>query len=412
MIFSKKSHHQVILSVFLFFCVFFVPIHGFTVGVEKKGKEKKIFRNAKEEEKYYMSLKNFAKIIHLVQKFYVEEVPSHKLIEGAIKGMLNSLDSHSSFLPPNMLSYLENETSGSFGGLGIAVIIKDNHLIVLSPIEGSPAWKAGIKAGDQITKINGKTTKGLSLIEAVDVLRGRKNSTVKITILRKEEVKTFKIRRSRIKIVPVRYAYLDKNFVYIRIKSFTKDTTKYVRKEFKKHRKKHKEIAGLILDLRDNPGGLLDQAVQVSDLFLEKGTIVSITGRDKSSQKVSYAKKEGTLGLFPVAVLINGSSASASEIVAAALQENNRATVLGEKSFGKGSVQTILKLNDGSGLKMTIALYYTPKGNSIHHRGVQPDIVLKNIEENKKEIRKKDPKGDLQVQEAIKHLKLKVEGGA
>ena len=390
---SSQQIHKVTLSLLCFFYIFLAPTYGLTT--QKKAKEQ-----ATEEEKHYMSLKNFAKIIHLIQKFYVKEVPSHELIKGGIKGMLNSLDSHSSFLTPNMLNYLENETSGSFGGLGIAVIIKDNHLVVLSPIEGSPAWKAGIKTGDQIIKINNKETKGLSLIEAMDILRGKKNSTVKITILRKEKIKKFKVRRSHIKIIPVRYTYIEKNFAYIRIKSFTKDTTKYLRKEIQKHQKKYKEIAGLILDLRNNPGGLLDQAVQVSDLFLEKGTIVSITGRNKSNQKTSYAKKEGTFGLFPIAILINNSSASASEIVAAALQENNRATVLGEKSFGKGSVQTILKLNDGSGLKMTIALYYTPKGNSIHHRGVQPDIVLKKSKQQQDKLSK-----DAQVEEAIKHLK-------
>ena len=395
MIYSKQIYKTLFFTLFLS-VLLLLPICSF--ASEKKEKEVNAKKQT-QEDKHYMSLKNFTKIIHLIQKFYVKEVPSHDLVKGAIKGMLNSLDSHSSFLSPKMLGYLQDETSGRFGGLGIAVVIKNNHLTVLSPIDGSPAWKAGIKAGDRITKIDNKETKNLTLMEAVDVLRGKKNSTVKITILRKEEVKAFQIRRSYIKIKPVRYTYLDNHFAYIRIKSFTRDTAKHLRKEIQKHQKKYKKMAGLVLDLRNNPGGLLDQAVQVSDLFLEKGTIVSIIGRDKENKKISYAKKDGTVAFFPMAILINSYSASASEIVAAALQENDRAIVLGEKSFGKGSVQTLLKLDDGSGLKMTIALYYTPKGNSIHNRGVQPDIVLKSSKQD-------SPDKDLQVEQTINYLKV------
>ncbi len=330
----------------------------------------------------YTELQIFAKVLNIVQKYYVDEVDTKKLLQGAIKGMLSELDPHTNYLAPQIYKEFESETSGEFGGLGIEITIQNGYLTVISPIEDTPAWKAGIKAGDRIVEINGESTKGLSLAEAANLMRGKRGSPVKLKVRREgdDEPKLFAIKRGRVKVKSVKYTDLDSGYAYIRLTSFIENSGKDFGKAIKKHIAKHKKVSGLIIDLRRNPGGLLDQAVQISDLFLDKGVIVSTIGRNKKEKEVIFAKKSGAYSNFPIIVLINEFSASASEILAGALQDNKRALVMGRRSFGKGSVQSVVKLGDGSGLKMTVARYYTPNGISIQAQGIQPDIVVEDID--------------------------------
>ncbi len=333
-------------------------------------------------EERYADLQNFAKVLNLIQQYYVEEVDTRKLIYGGIKGMLRELDPHTNFLPPDIFKEFENETAGEFGGLGIEISVQNGILTIISPIEDTPAYEAGIKPGDKVVAVDGKSTKGLSLVEAAQLMRGKRGSKVVLTIVRdnEEDPKDYSIMRGNVKIKSVKYTDMEDGYAYVKITSFIENTSKDLEKALADHTKKNKEIRGLILDLRRNPGGLLDQAVKVSDLFLESGVIVSTIGRNKSEKEVVSAKKEGTLPAFPLIVLINEYSASASEIVAGALQDNKRALILGEKSFGKGSVQSVVKLGDGSGLKLTVARYYTPSGVSIQAEGIKPDVVVENID--------------------------------
>ena len=336
----------------------------------------------------YVDLQLFAKVLNLVQEYYVEEVDTKKLIYGGVRGMLRELDPHTSFLPPDIYKEFESETSGEFGGLGIEITVKSGVLTIISPIEDTPAWKAGLKPGDKIVSINGESTKGLSLPEAAKRMKGKNGSVVKLGIYRDgfEEPKVFPIKRGIVKIRSVKYTDLENGYAYMRVTSFIENTYRDLKKYIKRHKKKHKQIKGMIIDLRQNPGGLLDQAIRASDLFLSKGKIVSTKGRDRKDKKgtyeseVVYAKKSGTLEDFPLIILIDEYSASASEILAGALQDNKRALIMGQKSFGKGSVQSVVKLGDGSGLKLTVARYYTPKGVSIQAEGIEPDVQLQKID--------------------------------
>ena len=330
----------------------------------------------------YQDLQLFAKVLNLVQQYYVEEVDTKKLIYGGVKGMLRELDPHTNFLPPDIFAEFESETSGEFGGLGVEITVQDGILTVISPIEDTPAWKAGIKAGDKIVEINGESTKGLSLAEASQKMRGKKSGKVVLGIFREgfDRPKTFAIERATIKIKSAKYTDLDDGYAYVKLTSFIENSAGDISKIFKDHGKKYQNIRGLILDVRKNPGGLLDQAVQISDMFLDDGTIVSTIGRNMKEKEVIHAKKAGTLPYFPIIVLIDEYSASASEILAGALQDNHRAVIMGQKSFGKGSVQSVVKLGDGSGLKLTVARYYTPKGRSIQALGIEPDITVEDID--------------------------------
>ncbi len=366
----------------------------------------------------YGELQNFSKVLNLVEKYYVEKVDLKKLIYGGIKGMLAELDPHTNFLPPEIFKEFENETSGEFGGLGVEISVEDGVLTVISPIEDTPAWKAGIKARDKIVEIDGVATKGLSLVEAAQKMRGKKGSKVTLGVMRKGEDKPLKIVivRGVVKIKSVKMTDLEEGYLYIRLTSFIDSTLNDLNKYIHQHKKKHKNFRGILIDLRHNPGGLLEQAVQISDLFLEKGVIVSTIGRDEKKKDVFYAKKEGTLTGFPIIVLIDGSSASASEIVAGALGDNKRALIVGHRSFGKGSVQQVVKLGDGSGLKMTVARYYTPNGVSIQAEGIRPDIELESVDTEafKKAIvrsrvrREKDIQGHLLSSKEKKELESKV----
>ncbi|MFZ2632254.1 MAG: S41 family peptidase [Desulfosalsimonadaceae bacterium] len=327
----------------------------------------------------YEGLKLFSDVIAEIENSYVEPVKTKDLIEKAIQGMVSSLDPHSAFLPPEAFDDLQSETKGEFGGLGIVITMRDNQLTVISPIEGTPAYKAGILAQDIIVKIDGESTKEMMLWEAVKKLRGEPGSTVEISIYRQgaTEVMDLKLVRAVIPMDSVRALTLKPGYGYLWVTNFRENTVDEVEKALKKLEAESSPLKGLVLDLRDNPGGLLDQAVKVSDVFLEQGAIVSIRGRDEKQMEEYTARADNRAGNYPMVILINGGTASASEIVAGALQDNKRALVIGTTSFGKGSVQTVRPLRDGYALKYTIARYYTPSGKSIQAEGIQPDLVVK-----------------------------------
>ncbi|MCZ6801083.1 MAG: S41 family peptidase [Nitrospirae bacterium] len=324
----------------------------------------------------YEELQVFTEVLHQIQKHYVEETKTKDLVQGALRGMLAGLDPHSSFMTTDMFKEMQVETKGEFGGLGIQIGIKDRRLTVIAPIEDTPAFAAGIQSGDTIIKVDETLTKDLTLMEAVHHMRGPRGTSVELTVIREgvDEPLVFTITRDIIKIQSVRSKLLEGNVGYVRLSQFQEASSKDLTKELDKLTAK--DIQGLILDLRNNPGGLLSAAVGVSEQFLEAGRlVVSIQGRNKKN--IEYrAGANSKHYQYPMIVLINHGSASASEIVAAAMQDWGKAVVIGTTSFGKGSVQTILPLSDGSGLRLTTAKYYTPKGKSIHSIGVQPDIVI------------------------------------
>lgn len=325
----------------------------------------------------YEELKTFSEVLTQIQKHYVEEVKPKDLIQGAIRGMLSTLDPHSAFMTPDMYKEIQVETKGEFGGVGIQIGIKDNRLAVIAPIEGTPAQRAGIKAGDFITKVNEETTKNLTLMDAVQKMRGPKGTKVNVTIEREgvSEPLVFTLVRDIIKIESVKAKVLETTIGYIRLTQFQESTAKDLGRALKQFREQ--KLQSTILDLRNNPGGLLTAAVEVSEQFLGPGKlIVYIKGRDgRKDEYLSRSKDQ--LEDNPMIVLVNEGSASASEIVAGALQDWGRAVIVGATTFGKGSVQTILPLSDGSGLRLTTAKYYTPKGRSIQSTGITPDIVVK-----------------------------------
>lgn len=328
----------------------------------------------------YRNIDIFTEVLRQIEKNYVEPQDSKKLIYGAIKGMVRGLDPHSSFMTKEEHQELMTETRGSFSGVGIEITIKDNVLTVVSPIEDTPAYKAGIMAGDKIIKIEGKSTKDMTMLDAVKNIRGPKGTKVKLTIRRKGEKSPleFSITRDVIPLKSVRRRRLTPEIGYVRISNFRSNTATDLSSTLEEMEKGSK-LKGLILDLRNNPGGLLVQAVEVSDLFLDSGLIVSTKGRNSSQNIKSTAHKNKTSRDYPIIVLVNGGTASAAEIVAGALQDNKRALVLGTRSFGKGSVQTILPLSDGSGLRLTTARYFTPSGKSIQLSGIAPDIEMEYL---------------------------------
>jgi len=359
--------------------------------------------------KTYEKLKVFTDCLELVTKNYVEDVKTEDLITGAIEGMLNSLDPHSAYLDPDMYRELRVETKGSFGGLGMEIAIKDRILTVIAPIEDTPASRAGIHAGDKILKINEESTKGLSLMECVKRLRGPKGTKVTITIIREGFTETHDITivRDIIKIQSVKFKTLEKGYGLLRISQFQEKTIGDARRALEALQRENPEggLSGLILDLRNNPGGLLDQAVEVSDLFLDSGVIVTIKGRDAEEKTAFNAHKEGTMPPWPIVVLVNQGSASASEIVTGALQDYGRAVIMGSKTFGKGSVQTIIPLDDGSGIRLTTARYYTPKNRSIHEQGIEPDIPLPTVAKAPFKAAEEAPKTDPDLGRALEQLK-------
>ncbi len=335
-------------------------------------------KKAKEPDTYEM-LNLFGEVMERAKASYVEEVTDKKLIESAINGMLTSLDPHSSYLDTDDFSYMSEQTKGKFGGLGIEVTMDNGLVLVVSPIDDTPAYKAGIKAGDYITHIDGETVIGMNLNDAVSKMRGKIGTKVKLSIRRANE-KPFDVtlKREEIKIQSVKTEIKNDDVLYIRISSFAEENDKEIAKAVSNAKKKLKDkLAGIVIDVRNNPGGLLDQAVTVSDLFLDKGEIVSTRSRNEEDT-VKYTAEQGDIAKnLPIVVIINEGSASASEILAGALQDHHRAIVIGEKSFGKGSVQTVIPLGEYGAMRITTARYYTPSGRSIQAKGIEPDIVVK-----------------------------------
>jgi carboxyl-terminal processing protease len=325
-------------------------------------------------------LKVFAQALATVEEHYAEPKTVKDLVYGAIQGAVSTLDPHSSFMTPEEFKELQIETKGKFSGIGIEITLKDRILTVVSPIEGTPAYQAGIKAGDQIVKINGTPTKNITLMEAVKLIRGAKGSKVTLSINREgfTQPKDYAITREIIPIRSVKARILDGGIGYVRVTNFQDQTDADLHGYLKKMRQRLQPFKGLVLDLRNDPGGLLDQAVRVSDEFLKSGLIVYTEGRSRQQNMRFYAREggEAKLGNIPMVVLINEGSASASEIVAGALKDQKRAVIVGTKSFGKGSVQTIIPLEDGSALRLTTALYYTPSGITINEKGIVPDVVV------------------------------------
>lgn len=333
--------------------------------------------NEQQETDTYRNLETFANILNLLQQHYVDEIKSNDVIIGAINGMLVSLDPHSSYMSSEDFKELQEETKGSFSGIGIEITIRDGVLTVVSPIEGTPAYRQGLQAGDQIIRINGQLTKNMTLMNAVKLLRGDRGDEVTISIHRKglQGLQDIVLVRDVIPVHSVKFMEIEPGLLYIRITNFQSTTTRDFRKALQKAEKKH-QVNGLILDLRNNPGGLLDQAVKVSDIFIDNGIIVSTKGRNPDEDMIFKAHRGTGRYVFPMIVLVNGGSASASEIVAGALQDQGRAIIVGTQTFGKGSVQTIVPLPDGAGLRLTTARYYTPSGDSIQATGITPDMVV------------------------------------
>lgn len=326
----------------------------------------------------YENVEAFANVLTLVQKHYVDDVTTKQLIDGAINGMLVSLDAHSAYLTPDLYKELQVDTRGSFGGLGIEITLRNGILTVVSPIEDTPAFRSGVKPGDQIIKIENEYTKDMTLLEAVKRMRGPKGTKIALTI-RRENVPDWielTLTREVIHIRSVKYRPLEKGYGYLRITQFQERTSNDAESAIEALQKETGGLQGVVLDLRNNPGGLLTQAVKVSDLFLDSGVVVYTEGRLENQRQKFFAHKQDARGEFPMVVLVNGGSASASEIVAGALQDHRRALVLGTQTFGKGSVQTILPLEGDAAIRLTTARYYTPNGRSIQATGITPDIIM------------------------------------
>ncbi len=337
----------------------------------------------------YAEMKKFSDVMNAVRKYYVEEKTDKELLEGALEGMLSNLDPHSTYMNKEKFGRMMEDTSGEFGGLGIEVSKTDGGILIVSPIEDTPADRAGLTGGDIIIKIDDVISRDLSVSDAVKLMRGKPGTSIQLSIFRESEGRTFnvKIKRAIVQVASVKTDILAPGYAYLRVTQFQEHSAEQLKKKLAEIRKQSGgKIYGAVLDLRNNPGGLLDQAIEISDLFLNDGGIVSTKSRVGNNTQ-SNASKGDALEGAPLIVLINGGSASASEIVAGALQDNKRAVLMGTRSFGKGSVQRIIPLNDGSAFKLTTALYYTPSGRSIQATGIDPDVEVKavriKIEEDK-----------------------------
>ena len=350
-------------------------------------------------EALYKKIDLFAEVLDKIKKEYVDKVDQSELIDDAINGALQSLDPYSAYMNPEFFDSMQTDTRGEFGGLGIEVGMEAGVVKVISPIDGTPASKAGIKAGDYIIKINGTQVQGKSLMEAVKLMRGPVGSSIELTIRRKGKKKAFvkTIKREIIEVKSVEAKIIEKKIGYLRLKAFNENSSKQLIKKISDFEKDNKPL-GYILDLRNNPGGLLTQAIQVTDFFLDEGEILSTRGRKMTENRRFFAKKGDKVKGKPLIVLINNGSASASEIVAGALKDHKRAIILGSPTYGKGSVQSIIPLNNGGGIRITISKYYLPSGKSISEVGVKPDIFV----DDEADDFKIDTKTDSQLNYALK----------
>ncbi|MBN2140696.1 MAG: S41 family peptidase [Desulfovibrionaceae bacterium] len=330
-----------------------------------------------EKDSHFEALRRFSQVLDMVETHYVKDISRQELIEDSIKGMLEQLDPHSSYLSADDFKEIQLSTKGEFSGIGIEISLDNGRLVVVSPIEDTPAYKAGIEAGDIIFEIDGTSTQDITLMDAVKKIRGPNGTPVVLSILHKDSQKPEEVTvvRGTIPIVSVKSRELEDGYLYLRLTRFNDNTTPNMRKAIDDYAK-DKKLKGIVLDLRNNPGGLLEQAVSVSDVFLPGGLVVYIQGKHKEQRKDFPAHKNTDDVTAPIVTLINSGSASASEIVAGALQDHKRSLLLGEKTFGKGSVQTVIPLSDGAGIKLTTALYYTPNGRSIQAEGIVPDLAI------------------------------------
>lgn len=391
----KSTRKICFITTFLIF-LFLVPRFSFSLS-----------------DKIYKELDVFTRIIDILDKQYVDNIDEHELIQGAINGMLTSLDPHTVYLPADLYKDFQSDTTGKFGGIGIEITLKEGILTVVTPLQDSPAFIAGVKSGDRIIKIDGELTKGMSLMDAVHKMRGPKGKKVTITVWREgfTETKNFTMTREIIRMQSVKYELQDGGYGYVQVASFQEHTADSLRKTLKgMEEESGAGLKGIILDLRDNPGGLLTEAVKLADIFMSRGLIVITRGRDKDVE-TKKAKKNSPYEKLPVVVLVNQGSASAAEIVAGALQDSRRAKILGLPSFGKGSVQTLMELGNNEAVKITIARYYTPNGKSIEGKGIKPDIALgmPQLDKDfpKKEGGERPDLRDYQKQKALQYLKTR-----
>jgi carboxyl-terminal processing protease len=356
----------------------------------------------------FEQLELFNKVLHLIETQYYRPVSTEKLIEGALKGMLETLDPHSAFMNREFFEKMQNDTLGEFGGLGLEVTQRDGVIYIVTPIDDTPAFRAGIRPRDRLVEINHEPIVGMTLEQVIEKMRGKVGEKINLGLLRdgEEGVKYFSLKRELIKVKPVKFELMSDSFAYVRLTQFQKRSAESIEEALKKMRGKAKggELSGIILDLRSNPGGLLDQAVDVSSLFLKEGIVVTTESRDPQNKDIRYVKKSGYKDLkTPMVVLINGASASASEIVAGALQDYRRAVIMGSLSFGKGSVQTVAQIDKQTGVKLTIAQYMTPKNRKIQAVGITPDVMIDDVNHSDYErglkedryIREKDLRGHL-----------------
>ncbi len=382
----NKKKSAVFLSLILCSLLFVAPLHA-----------------RQEETSPYREIELLTDVISIIQRSYVEEVDLSSLVQGALKGMLATLDPHSAFMPPDVYREMKIDTEGEFGGLGIEITLREGVLTIVAPIEDTPADRIGLMAGDIIVAIDDQPTKDLSIMEAVKLMRGPAGASIEISIMRDsfDKPKDFTIVREVIQLKSVKVRMLEDGYAYVRLSQFQTHTAEELTQGLEDLKQDGDgNFKGLILDLRNNPGGLLDQAVRVSDIFLSEGLIVYTQGRETGSQMSFSATVPGTEPFYPMVVLINEGSASASEIVAGALHDHDRALIMGTQSFGKGSVQTIIPLSDESGLRLTTARYFTPSGISIQALGIVPDLIVPRME--MREI--PQPSGHVREQDLAGHF--------